>query len=384
MTDVSILGGGIGGLCAALALRREGFEPTVYERTDELRPAGSGIWIPPNGMAALAVLGVAEAVETRGVPLERTVIRSAGGRTLTSADLRGRARAVGLGGPGTMVSIRRADLQNVLVDRLPDDSLKLGLEGVDIDPSRPTIRFADGTDVSTDLVVAADGIHSMVRKTLFPKPFVRFAGGVAYRGLVETSLPEHGYRDAVAIWGRPKRFGYSAVDRDRAWWFAVLPADTPDAVPELGADELAELYDDFPGPVSDLVAATDDTDLVRTPLTDLPSLEHWQRNRVTLLGDAAHAMTPNLAQGSAQAMEDAVVLAARLGERGIGRRALREYESRRKPRADRIGRQSRLQGRLGQLEHPLLASLRNAVFRLTPAPVMRRQVERQFAFEVDF
>ncbi|MCU4971247.1 FAD-dependent monooxygenase [Halobacteria archaeon AArc-m2/3/4] len=380
MTDVSIsiLGGGIGGLCAALALRQVGFEPTVYERTDELRPVGSGIWIPPNGMAALEVLGVAEAVEERGVALDRTVIRTTTGRTLTSTDLRARASAVGL--ERTMVSIRRSALQDVLVDRLPNDSLELGMEGAAVDPERPAIRFADGTERTADLVVGADGIRSITRRTLFPEQSVRYAGGVTYRGLVETPLPDRASRDATAIWGRSKRFGYSAVGRNRAWWFAVLPADAPDEVPELGADELAERYDDFPDPVSDLVAATDR--LVRTPLTDLPPLERWHRNRVTLLGDAAHAMTPNLAQGSAQAMEDAVVLAACLREQGVGRRALREYESRRKPRADRISRQSRLQGRLGQLEHPILIGVRNAVFRLMPSAVMGRQVERQFA--VDF
>jgi 2-polyprenyl-6-methoxyphenol hydroxylase-like FAD-dependent oxidoreductase len=256
------------------------------------------------------------------------------------------------------------------------------MECVGVDPLGPTVTFADGTTISPTLVVGADGVHSAVRSSLFPDVSVRFAGAVTYRGLVRQSLPAQAYRVGTAIWGDSGRFGYSAVEQDCAWWFFAIPGTSADDVPQMDRADLVGRCRSFPEPAAEFVSNTPPEALIRTPLGDLPSLERWRQNRVTLLGDAAHAMTPNLAQGSAQAMEDAVVLAEEVTEHGPTERALVEYESRRKPRADDIREQSRTQGWLGQIDNQALTMLRNTLIRCSPDTLFDRQTRRMLA--VDF
>lgn len=380
MSEITIVGGGIGGLCTAIGLRQQGFEPTIYERAAELRHGRSGIWILPNGMAALDRLGIADEVEREGISLDGTELHSQAGRRLVSANLRATAQRLGLNHP--MVSIRRAALLRILQSSLPDSDIRLGRQCTGVDPASSTITFADGTEQTAQLVIGADGIGSVVRTALFPDVSVRYTGAVAYRGLVETPLSERAYRVGTAVMGNTAQFGYSAVSDDCAWWYLSIPGDTPDDVPDMEPAELAEEYRGLPDPAPELMGETDPKRLVRTSLGDLPSLKTWHRNTVTLIGDAAHAMTPDLSQGSSQAMADAVVLSDAIAEEGTTRKALRDYESQRKASADAIRRQSWIQGRLGQLTNPLLIALRNTGLRYAPSTLLQRQTEEMFA--VDF
>jgi 2-polyprenyl-6-methoxyphenol hydroxylase-like FAD-dependent oxidoreductase len=380
MDEIAVIGGGIGGLCTAIALRNRGYQPQVYEQTAEFRPVGSGIWIPPNGMAALDRLGTADTIEDAGVSLDGTEIESNAGTTLMSADLTAHAQELGIG--RALTSIRRPTLQEELLSCLPSESVHLDMECVEIDSTGPTVAFADGTSISPTLVIGADGVRSAVRSSLFPDVSIRFAGAVTYRGLVNQSLPTQAYRVGTAIWGDGGRFGYSAVEQDCAWWFFAIPGRSADDVPNMDQSDLTSRCQSFPEPAAEFVSNTPPEALIRTPLGDLPSLERWHENRVTLLGDAAHAMTPNLAQGSAQAMEDAVVLAEEITRHGPTEQALVEYESRRKPRADHIRKQSRIQGWLGQINNQALTMLRNTVIRYSPSTLFDRQTRQMLA--VDF
>lgn len=379
MVRIAIVGGGIGGLCTAIALQQLGFDPMVYEATDELKPVGTGIGIMPNGMYALDRLDVADEVAERGVVPNRLELQTADGSLLLSRDLH--ASADRLDFEHGMVAIHRAELQSVLADRVPTDSLQLDRECLSVDSSRPAVRFED-REVTADLVIGADGINSAVRTSLFPSITPEYAGEVAYRGLVETSSLNNAGNVGREFWGQRRRFGYFAVDDDRVYWFAVIRAADPDDAPVIPPANLAEGFRDFPHPIADLIDTTADSTIVRTPIMDLPILDHWDRNHVTLLGDAAHATTPNLAQGSAQAMEDAIVLANSLDRHDVTRRALTAYEDQRKKRADRILRQSRIQGRIAQITRSPLIRLRNIGLRHMPSALLRWQTERMLA--VDF
>lgn len=380
MPDIAIVGGGIGGLCTAIGLQTHGFDPIVYETTDELRPVGSGIGIAPNGMQALDRLDVAETVAERGVTVDRVELRTDDGQLLMPMNFRTSTDRFDL--DHAMVAVHRADLQSVLRNHLSTDSLQLGMECVGINAKQPAVQFADGTEKTPDLVVGADGVNSTVRKHIFPSNRPRYAGEVAYRGLADTTTSNDIEQVGAEFWGRGVRLGYFPVDNERVYWFATVVAESPDTASEATSAELAKQYCDFTAPVPDLIAATDDETIIQTPLTDVPPLDHWISSRVTLLGDAAHAMTPNLAQGSAQAMEDAVVLAESIANHGATHRALTSYETRRKDRAESILRQSRIQGRLAQVEHSMLAKIRNTVFRHAPSPLLQKQTESMFA--VDF
>ncbi|EMA44341.1 hypothetical protein C448_08709 [Halococcus morrhuae DSM 1307] len=380
MADVAIIGAGIGGLCTAIGLQNRGFDPIVFERTNELRPVGFGIGIGPNGMQALNELGVADAVIEQGVVLDRIELRTEAGQLLMPMDFRAPANRLGL--DHVMVAIHRADLQSILVERLSKERLRLGVECEGIDPEQPAVQFAAGNEKTANLVVGADGIDSTVREHVLPGNQPRYAGEVAYRGLVDVTVLDDITPKGMEFWGRGLRFGYFPVSDEQVYWFASIVASRPGTAPEATASKLAERYRKFVDPIPDLIARTNDETLLRTPLTDLPRLTYWTSGRVALLGDAAHAMTPNLAQGSAQAMEDAIVLADSIATHGTTRRALADYEARRKERAESVRRQSRIQGRLAQIDHPTVARIRNTALRYVPSSLLQKQTKS--LIDIDF
>lgn len=261
------------------------------------------------------------------------------------------------------------------------DVVHLGKKCVDVDTLSPTVRFDSGEEIEPELIVGADGAGSAVRNSLFSETELRYADEIAYRGLAETTLSDEMSHTGAEIWGSGVRFGYFPLN-DRVYWFATMVASAPDNVPEMTPAELANRFEELSAPIPDLISMTDEEDIVRTPLMDLPALDTWSRENATLLGDAAHAMTPNLAQGSAQAMEDAIVLAQSVAESGTTPRAFSAYETRRKDRADSVVRQSWMQGRLTQIQHPILKRARNAAFKYTPRSVLRKQTQGMYA--VDF
>jgi 2-polyprenyl-6-methoxyphenol hydroxylase-like FAD-dependent oxidoreductase len=379
MSTALIIGGGIGGLTAALALRRRGFDAQVYEAAPALRPVGKGIWVPTNAMQVLDRLGVAAAVRRAGWPLDRIQLRTADGRLLTDVDLRPVAAKYG----HTTVSVHRAELVRVLADALPPDALHLGKRGAgaEADGGGVTVRFADGTQARGDVLVAADGIHSAVRDQFFPKVALRYSGVTCYRGVADLDLPADLARTCWEVWGGAARIGFSAVGPGQVYWFAPVTAPAGSPLPA-GADLAAELagrYAAFPDPVPAIVRRTPPAEVIRTDLYDFAPIRRWWRGRVVLLGDAAHAMTPNLGQGGAQAIEDAYVLADRLAAGPTPERAFAEYERLRRPKARWVVNTAWRIGRLAHVRGRWLQGLRNAAMRWTPDWVNARQIDHLYA-----
>ncbi len=170
-----------------------------------------------------------------------------------------------------------------------------------------TVRFSDGSATQADLLIGADGLHSVIRQQLFPSIAVRYSGQTCFRGIASFTLPPQLARTCQEWWSGEYRFGFSAIDAQHVYWFAPMLAPTgrPETFAEL---RLENRYAAFPALVPALLRHTPPTEIIRTDLYELPSLPYWRQGRVVLLGDAAHAMTPNLGQGGAQAIEDAVVL----------------------------------------------------------------------------
>lgn len=375
MPRAIIIGGGIGGLTAAVALRRTGWEAHVYEAAPALRPVGKGIWVPTNAMQVLDRLGLAGAVAQAGWPLERIQVRAEDGAVLMDFDL---AQAVAKFGHPT-VSIHRAALVQVLADALPPDALHLGRRctGFAQDGAGVTARFEEGEPVRGDVLVGADGIRSVLREQLFPGVRLRFSGLTCYRGVVEMELPAGLARSCWEVWGGPARIGFSAVGPRQVYWFApvLAPAGGEAASPA----QLAARYADFPDPIPEIVRRTPAEEILHTDLYDFRPIRRWCDGRVALLGDAAHAMTPNLGQGGAQAIEDASVLANQLAAAGEIGSALQAYERLRMPKVRWVVTTAWRVGRLAHVRNPWLRGLRNAAIRCTPAWVGRSQFDRLYA-----
>jgi 2-polyprenyl-6-methoxyphenol hydroxylase-like FAD-dependent oxidoreductase len=374
---IAIAGAGIGGLCLAIALRRHGFAPVVHEDAPAIRPVGAGIWVPSNALRALDGLGLAGAVEAAGVPLERARLSSTRRGVLQDISFAAVRERYGHGN----VAIHRAELHRVLLEALPPGTVRLSerVEGLSETDREVVLELAGGGSASADLVVGADGIASSVRRHVAPAARLRDSGQCCYRGVARLDLPERFRREGCEIWGGPVRFGYSEIGNGLVYWFApwttaaIDDVDGPGAAPPEQAERtlagLRRRYRDFPEPVAAILEATEAGSVLRTDLRDLAPLERWWRGRAVLLGDAAHATTPNLGQGGAQAIEDAVALADALAELpslAEPAAAFARYQAGRERVANRVVARSRALGRIAHWTRPWACALRDRALRAIP------------------
>jgi salicylate hydroxylase len=338
---VAVIGGGIGGLTAALALLRAGFDVHVYEQASALGEIGAGIQVSPNASRVLHRLGLAEPLARAGVrPLAWHQRRWEDGRTLLRAPLGDQVENA-FGFPH--YQIHRADLLSVLNDALPAERVHLAHRLADLVDRGDAVEveFANGARATFDLVVGADGIHSATRTILFGPQHPRFTGCVAYRGLVPAErLRDLGLEVTAQVWMGPGgHFVHYYVSGGRLVNFvAVSERDTWTRESWTDRGEVADALAAFAGwheQVRAILGAVEET--FTWALFDRSPLERWSKGRVTLLGDACHAMLPFMAQGAAQAIEDGATLAACLaGADADVLGALRRYERVRIPRASRI------------------------------------------------
>ncbi|MEU7499936.1 FAD-dependent oxidoreductase [Streptomyces griseofuscus] len=363
-----VVGGGIGGLAAALGLHRTGWQVTVLERAPEPRETGAGISLLTNAQRALDLLGVGDEVRRRGAVMRPggEGLRLPSGRRLQPpADLEF-LRAHDL----CLIVLPRPELHAVLRTALPDDALRTGAEVTGVadlpDGAEVVHRTATGRrTVCADLVVAADGAFSQIRRARWPQvPPPVYSGHSVWRGIAE------GVDGAVepggSTWGRGLEFGRMPLARRRVYWFAV--ANTPERL--RFADERAEvarLFGRWHHPVPELIAATPADRVLRHDVYELAEpLPSYVSGRVAMLGDAAHAMTSDLGQGACQALEDAAVLCATLAATSDVPTGLAHYDEQRRPRSQGMVEASHRMGefKLTERRWPLLR--RNARLRRSP------------------
>lgn len=354
-----VLGAGIGGLACAIALAQRSWDVTVLERAPKLGEVGAGISLWPGAMAVLEELGVAEHFQGEAAVNEQAGLRQRGGRMLIGAPDR-------MAGP---VMVHRARLHAALVERLGADRVRTGVVGTEVvengaieNAAGATVRTEDRREFEADLVIGADGLRSVTRSALHPSygP-IRHAGYVAYRGIAPRTVSSSG-----ETWGAGARFGYAPLHGGRTYWYATANGARPArAGGATGGDDWADamtLVAGWHDPLPELVAATPKESVLSNDVFDLPTpLPAFGSGHAALLGDAAHAMTPNLGQGACAAIEDAAALASALDERATIPDAVALYDSVRRPATQRLLARSRLVGRVGQVEQRGLVAGRDAL-----------------------
>jgi 2-polyprenyl-6-methoxyphenol hydroxylase-like FAD-dependent oxidoreductase len=373
---IVIVGAGIGGLTAALALRRRGLEAEVYERAPALSEVGAGIWIPPNAMQVYERLGVDRDLLARSLPLRAIEVGSAAGEVFQRVELGPFRREFGF----TTQSVHRAVFQRCLADHYGPGRIHFGREcaAVDEEGGRPRVTFADGTIVEADVVLGADGLRSRAREYVLPGVALRDSGQTCFRGVARLRLPDGEHDVCREVWGDRHRFGYSAVDAEHVYWFAPVSQPFPTPAAEAHGP-LAALYADFPARVREILAATDPGAILRTDLCDFAPIDRWHRGVVALLGDAAHATTPNLGQGAAQAAESAYVLARALATHDTVAEAFEHYARARMEKAHHVTNTAWSLGRAAHLPDGLLSTVRDLALKATPQGYQDQMVHRLYA-----
>lgn len=340
MKTAIVVGAGIGGVTAAVALEQCGWQVTVLERAAELGEVGAGISVWPGAAAVLDELGV-EGIAKAARLGEAAGMRRWDGRWIVEA------AELGIELP---VMLHRAQLHQLITDRLgPAVTVRTGttVTGLTQDADGVTVVAGD-QEYRADLVVAADGIRSVIRGLLAPVyQGPRYSGYAAYRGIAELEVADSGGE----TWGRGQRFGFAKLIDGRIYWYA-----TSNREPGGADDDVRELFADWHEPIPALLAAT--PSVLRNDIYDLPTpLLPFVHGRVLLLGDAAHAMTPNMGRGACSAIEDAGAL-ARVLRAG---KELSAYDAERRPATTKLVKRSRQIGVLGQLDSKLACTVRDAV-----------------------
>ncbi|ABE36893.1 FAD binding domain protein [Paraburkholderia xenovorans LB400] len=383
--NVAIIGGGIGGMCAALSLLQRGVNVTVYEQANELKEVGAGLRVTPNASRILRRMGLGEILHQSAIQTtELLYYRWEDGRVLAQQVL-GNSIEIKFGAP--YYHIHRAALHQLISDAVPREHIKLDQKCVRIEPMGDAlgVHFANGDVAQANVVIGADGIHSVVRKQLHGEDRPRFSGDVAYRGLIPaTRLAEWTRAPTQKIWVGPNsHFVQTYAGPDYINFIALVPgvADRESWSREGSLSELAEKFHGWDERIHELLANTDR--VMCWPLYDRDPLPQWTVGHVTLLGDAAHPMLPYLGQGAAQAIEDAALIGKCLA--GVTPQevptALAVYERLRRTRTAHIQLGARSEGNIYHLPDGQEQRKRDAAFQeMTGANASRD--EWLFAYDV--
>lgn len=356
-TSILIIGGGIGGLTAAIALREAGFSVQVCERAPALREVGAAISVMANATRVLKRYGLLNALLEHGEPITAGIIQPNNGKPLMPP------MAIETDVPGIL--LHRADLLDILLSAVPQECIHLGMEltGFTEDPGGITARFSSGREMRADLLIGADGLNSTARRLLLHDGPPVYRGYQCWRGV----NPDARIPNVAEILGRGVRVGLIPMGRrGGAWWLCANETEHQKDEPEGRKTKLLRLLAGWHESVRTVIGGTPDTAMFKNAIYDRPARPGWSRGRALLIGDAAHPTTPNLGQGGGMAIEDAALLARCLTHFDNHTDAFRRFEALRFPRVKSIVHRSRLWGRMGQWSNPLACWLRSRALKATP------------------
>ena len=369
--DIAIIGAGIGGLTTALALKRRNIPFKVYEAAEELKPVGTGIILGINAMQVYHQLQIENKILTAGKKVDSINVTDFKLSPITETLLLPFEQKFG----HKSIAIHRAELHHILTDEVSKENIVLNSRlsnAVKIDNKHYQLSFENGNKANHTFIIGADGINSKIRKIFFPDTQLRDAHQICFRGVTRFNLPPIYKNELIEGWGQGKRFGFVEISEGNVYWYFLVNQNLYQK-----HNDLNIYLQDAPEFVREMILNTSKEKWFTANLQDLKPITEWQKDQVILLGDAAHATTPNMGQGACQAIEDAYVL-FRLLEKYNPEQAFESYPSIRIEKAHHIVNTSWKIGKISQLENRLLMGIRNLMLRKTPQSTQTKNFERLF------
>ncbi|WP_025743512.1 FAD-dependent monooxygenase [Aquimarina pacifica] len=374
----AIVGAGIGGLITALAFEKNNIAYQLFEKAPKLNEVGAGIWLAPNALQVLEYLGLFEEVKRKGNTIDQITL----GKSDLSPLYDTRQNYVKDTLEYATIAIHRAELQKLLLEKIPPEKIHMGKEFNSferLDTGKVKIKFADNTATEADFLIGADGIHSKVRKQLFPESSIRYSGQTCWRGVAAIELDKEYKNRGIELWGDQIRFGISKIAKNKVYWFAVVLdaphlKDNKDRIHQ----KLLRLYADFHPIVGELISSTPVDKILRNDIIDLKPLDNWYNGSICLIGDAGHATTPNMGQGGAQAIEDAYYLSD-LIKKQPNTNVFNLFQEKRKEKVSTIVQQSWTTGKMAHWKYG--QGLRNFLLKNMPKKVLEKKMMKLYQID---
>lgn len=374
MTDQNfiIVGAGIAGLCLAKAFDELNISYILYEKADEVRGIGAGFGLASNAMKAFEILGYADEIIPLGHMLEDFEIQDWKEKTILKADTNRLRKNYNTDN----FAIHRADLHQYLYQSINSNNVITGKKVIDLQQSydKVVLYFDDKTTQTAKYVIASDGINSAIRQKLLPKSLPRYAGYICWRGVIKDD--NYTSKKSIETWGPKGRFGLTPLVNNQIYWYACKNTPLNSDVYQWDLNHIKRNFEDYSGLIRSTLQKTKQEDLITAPIMDLAPINSYNYNRVLIVGDAAHATTPNMGQGACMAVEDVCILIDEIKNNPEDIiLCFENYNKRRLKRTQYIIHTSRLAGRVAQLENKILTSMRDFAFRQLPTSIAQSPLD---------
>ncbi|PWN61276.1 FAD-dependent monooxygenase [Chryseobacterium viscerum] len=372
MNTISIIGAGIGGLTLGNILKQHQYDFMIYEAAPEIKPVGAGIMMAINAMQVFDQLGLKEKIENAGNKVHRIVIANESLQPISKTEILELEAQYN----SCNVAIHRAELQRILAENLSPDAIQLNHSLQKIEKRENYILdFENGNHIESQIVFGADGIKSPIRNQILKTGTIRNSGQKCWRGLLDFDLPEKHHQEAFEMWGKGKRFGFVKISDKKVYWYACVNEKS------FGRSvEIADIFNDFDPLVLQLIEATASENIICNTISDLAPIPQWYSENLCLIGDAAHATTPNMGQGACQAIEDAYIIGKLLEKSQDFNTIFKTFQSIRRKKVDYIVNTSRTIGKVSQWERG--NSLRNFLMGLIPETMNQKMAKKIIELEM--
>ncbi len=370
---VDIIGAGIGGLTTAIALEKKGFKIRIFEQAKEIKPVGAGIILANNAMQVYDKLGLRKIIEEHGNNVSSMRVTKANLSTLSHINLSSFEEKYNT----KNIAIHRGELQQILIDKLKTTKIKTNHKLISITKKEDgyQLNFNDNKQIQSAVIIAADGINSTIRKELFLNNNIRKANQICWRGVVKYDLPTKYKNELNEAWDKSGRFGFVQISDETVYWYALKTFNQ--SKNEFTVDKLNEYYSEFNPVIKNLIKSTNKQQINTAEISDLKPNKNWYKKNICLIGDAAHAATPNMGQGACQAIEDAYTISECLSKYDINT-AFDQFKRLRIKKTHSIVKMSWNIGEISHLKNPILIGIRNLFLKLTPDFITKKQNEKIF------